>query len=139
MVIIGKFVLYMIMVCCALGAVAAVVKPDSGLGRSFHEGIGVMASLFIPIVGLMISVPYLVVAVDRVFGDLFGLIGADTAIAAATFVPADCGGYALALQLASSPEITMMCICGLRPSLSIFPSPFRFWIKAISLIWRWAP
>ena len=111
MAVIGKFVLYIIMACCAVGAVAAVVKPDSGLGRSFHEGIGVMASLFIPIVGLMISVPYLVVGVDRIFGGLFGLIGADTAIAAATFVPADCGGYALALQLASSPEITMMCIC----------------------------
>ncbi len=111
MVIIGKIILYIIMACCAVGAVAAVIKPESELAKSFHDGIGVMATLFLPIVGLMISVPYLIVGVNKLFGTLFGLIGADTAIAAVTFIPADCGGYALALQLASSPEITMMCIC----------------------------
>lgn len=111
MEIVGKIVLYIIMSCCAAGALAAVIKPDSGLGKSFHEGISVLSSLFIPIVGLMVSVPFLVIGVNKVFGGLFHLIGADTAIAAATLVPADCGGYALALQLAASPEITMMAIC----------------------------
>mgnify|MGYP000846035043 CR=1 FL=1 len=111
MEIVGKIVLYIIMSCCAAGALAAVIKPDSGLGKSFHEGLSVLSSLFIPVVGLMVSVPFLVIGVNKVFGSLFSLIGADTAIAAATFVPADCGGYALALQLAASPEITMMAIC----------------------------
>lgn len=111
MEIVGKVVLYIIMACCAAGALAAVIKPEGGLGRSFHEGLSVLASLFIPIVGLMVSVPFLVIGVNKVFGNLFSLIGADTAIAAATLVPADCGGYALALQLAASPEITMMAIC----------------------------
>ena len=59
MEIVGKLVLYIIMACCALGAIAAAFKPDSELGKSFHEGISMMASLFVPIIGLMISVPYL--------------------------------------------------------------------------------
>ncbi|MGI5874493.1 MAG: ethanolamine utilization protein EutH [Bacillota bacterium] len=108
---IGKVILYIIMACCALGAAAAVIRPESELSKSFHDGIGVMATLFVPIVGLMISVPYLIVGVDYIFSGIFGRIGAETAIAAVTFIPADCGGYALALQMASSPEITMMCIC----------------------------
>lgn len=111
MEMVGKVVLYIIMTCCAAGAVAAVIKPESGLGKSFHDGLSVLASLFIPIVGLMVSVPYMVIGIDKIFGKLFSLIGADTAIAAATFVPADCGGYALALHLAKTPEITMMAIC----------------------------
>lgn len=111
MEMVGKVVLYVIMACCAAGALAAVINPESGLGKSFHDGLSVLASLFIPVVGLMVSVPYMVIGVNKIFGHLFSLIGADTAIAAATFVPADCGGYALALQLAASPEITMMAIC----------------------------
>ncbi len=111
MEIVGSIVLYIIMACCAAGALASVINPDSGLGKSFHEGLSVLASLFIPVVGLMVSVPFLVIGVNKIFGGLFSLIGADTAIAAATLVPADCGGYALALQLAASPEITVMAIC----------------------------
>ena len=111
MEIIGKVVLYLIMACCGLGALAAAFRPESGLAKSFHEGISMMASLFVPIIGLMISVPFLVVGVNKLFGAIFAKIGADTAIAASAVIPPDCGGYALAMQLASSPEITMMCIC----------------------------
>lgn len=111
MEIVGKLVLYIIMACCAIGAFAAAFKPESGLAKSFHEGISMMASLFIPIIGLMISVPYLIVGTEKIFGGFLSLIGADVVIAASCFIPPDCGGYALALQIASSPEIVMMSIC----------------------------
>lgn len=111
MEIVGKLVLYVIMACCALGAVAAAVKPECGLARSFHEGISMITSLFIPIVGLMISVPYLIIGTEKLFGGFLSLIGADVAIAASCFIPADCGGYALAMEIAASPEIVMMSIC----------------------------
>lgn len=111
MEIVGKLVLYIIMACCALGAIAAAFKPDSELGKSFHEGISMMASLFVPIIGLMISVPYLIVGTEKIFGGFLSLIGADVAIAASCFIPPDCGGYALSMEIASSPEIVMMSIC----------------------------
>lgn len=110
MEILGKIILYIIMACCGVGAVAAVVKEDSGLAKSFHEGLQAMASLFLPIVGLMVSVPFLVIGVERIFGNLFRSMGADPAIAAAMFIPTDCGGYALFLALARSPEIVVIAL-----------------------------
>lgn len=110
MEIIGKIVLYIIMACCGIGAVATIVKEDSELARSFNDGIRAMASLFLPIVGLMVSVPYLVIGVEKYFGNFFRAIGADPAIAAAILIPSDCGGYALFLALAQSPEIVVIAL-----------------------------
>ena len=96
--------------CCGAGAIATVVKEDSGLAQSFHDGIRAMASLFLPVVGLMVSVPYLVIGVENIFGDIFRSIGADPAIAAAVIIPPDCGGYALFLALARSPEVVVIAV-----------------------------
>lgn len=63
--IIGKIVLYIIMACCGIGAVATIVKEDSGLAQSFNDGLNAMASLFLPIVGLMVSVRTLLSALKR--------------------------------------------------------------------------
>ena len=105
-----QIVLYIIMGCCGAGAIATVVKEDSGLAQSFHDGIRAMASLFLPVVGLMVSVPYLVIGVENIFGDIFRSIGADPAIAAAVIIPPDCGGYALFLALARSPEVVVIAV-----------------------------
>ncbi len=110
MELLGQIVLYIIMGCCGAGAIATVVKEDSGLAQSFHDGIRAMASLFLPVVGLMVSVPYLVIGVENIFGDIFRSIGADPAIAAAVIIPPDCGGYALFLALARSPEVVVIAV-----------------------------
>lgn len=110
MEILGQIVLYIIMGCCGIGAVATVVKEDSGLARSFHDGIRAMASLFLPVVGLMVSVPYLIVGVENIFGNFFRSFGADPAVAAAVIIPPDCGGYALFLALAESPEVVVIAV-----------------------------
>lgn len=110
MEILGKLVLYIIMACCAIGGIATIVKEDSGLAKSFRQGLEAMASLFLPIVGLTVSLPYLVIFVERVFGPLFHTIGADPAVAAAIFLPPDTGGYALSLALARSPEIVVIAL-----------------------------
>lgn len=108
--ILGKVVLYIIMACCGIGAIALVVKEDSGLAKSFKEGLGALAALFLPIVGMMVSVPYLIIGIERIFGSAFRAIGADPAMAAAIILPPDAGGYALMLALARSPEIVVIGI-----------------------------
>ncbi|MGI6685305.1 MAG: ethanolamine utilization protein EutH [Bacillota bacterium] len=110
MEVLGKGVLYVIMACCAVGAIAAIVKEDSGLAQSFHDGLQALAALFLPIVGLMVSVPYLVIGTENIFGNLFRSVGADPAIAAAMLIPSDCGGYALFLALAKSPEVVVIAL-----------------------------
>lgn len=89
MVVIGKLVLYIIMACLLAGAVASVVDEDSELGKSFIEGIEIIGVIFLPIAGIMVSIPYLKIFIEKAFGGIFGLIGADMAIAATTFIPCD--------------------------------------------------
>jgi ethanolamine transporter len=81
--------LYFIMICCFVGAVASVVKEDSGLGRAFEEGMQTVGSLFMPLIGFMASVPYLTIFVQAVFAHLYHSIGADPAIATTSFTPGD--------------------------------------------------
>lgn len=99
MELIGNIILYIIMACCAIGALATIFKENSGLAQSFHDGVSTMAALFIPICGLMVSVPYLTVGVEKIFGTLFRLVGADPVIAASMVLPPDAGGYALSLAM----------------------------------------
>lgn len=99
MEMIGTFILYIIMACCAIGALATIFKEDSGLAHSFHEGLNTIAALFIPICGLMVSVPYLTVGIEKIFGQMFRFIGADPVIAASMMLPPDAGGYALSLAM----------------------------------------
>lgn len=111
MVIISKIVLYTIMACCALGAIAKIIKSNSGLAKSFDDGINAMSSLFLPICGLMASVPFIVAFAEKVFGSFFRSFGADPSISAAMIVPADCGGYAALLSIAATPEAAVIGLC----------------------------
>lgn len=110
MEIAGKIVLYLVMACCVAGGIATIVKEESGLAESFHEGLRAMAAIFLPVVGMMASIPYLIVGVQAIFGPVYGFIGADPAVAAASFLGADAGGYALAMEIAESTETAMLSL-----------------------------
>ena len=108
MVIFGQVMIGIIMACCFAGAVASAVKEESELGQSFINGLETIGTIFLPIAGIMISIPYLTVFIEEVFGSIYGFIGADLAIAATTFIPSDIGGYVLAQALAQSHEAWIM-------------------------------
>lgn len=110
MELLGNIILYVIMGCCVAGALARIFKEDSGLAQSFDEGLHTMATMFIPIVGLMVSVPYIKVGVEKIFGKLFSFFGADPVIAAAMIMPPDCGSYALAMEIGKSSEIIVVVL-----------------------------
>ena len=110
MELLGNAILYIIMACCVAGGLAKIYKEDSGLAQSFDEGLHTMATMFIPIVGLMVSVPYLKVGVEKIFGKLFGLFGADPVIAAAMIMPPDTGSYALAMEIGQTNEIIIIVL-----------------------------
>ena len=95
----GDVVLWIVMVCAVLGALAAIRSPDRGLGKEFMEGIRSIGPIFIPVAGIMASIPYLSMAIEKLFGPAFGLVGADPSIAATTFIAVDMGGYHLAGSL----------------------------------------
>lgn len=107
---IGTVVVYIIMACAVIGAMASVVKPESELGQQFVGGIDAIGPIFLPVAGIMAAAPYLTTFVSSVFGPVYSAVGADPAMAATTFIAADMGVYQLADALAGTRESWIMAM-----------------------------
>lgn len=101
---IGTFVIYIIMACAVIGAVASIIDSESPLGKEFSAGLHAIGYIFIPVAGIMASIPYLSVFINAAVGPLFQSVGADPAMAATSIIAVDMGGYQLAHALALSNE-----------------------------------
>ena len=102
---IGTLITYLMMACCVVGGISYIVNDQSELGRAFQDGLHAMANMFIPICGLMASVPFLKVLISKVFGPVFALFGGDPVVAAAIIMPPDCGSFALATEIGQSADL----------------------------------
>ena len=80
------------------------------MGKEFLAGIDSIGAIFLPVAGIMASAPYLTWFVSHIFGPLYGLVGADQAMAATTFIAVDMGGYQLAEALAQTKESWIMAM-----------------------------
>ncbi|WP_019810857.1 ethanolamine utilization protein EutH [Saccharomonospora halophila] len=98
----GNLVIYLMMGFVVIGAVASIRDDEHGLGREFKEGLYSIGPIFVPVAGIMASIPYLSALVESVAGPLFDAIGADPAIAATSLIAVDMGGYQLAQETAGS-------------------------------------
>ncbi|QKZ07654.1 ethanolamine utilization protein EutH [Pseudomonas eucalypticola] len=101
---IGTYIIYAIMVCAVLGAIASVCSSNSELGKEFTAGIHSIGPIFIPVAGIMASIPYISQFTNKLIGPFFQHLGADPGIAAPILIASDMGGYQLAHSLAQSPE-----------------------------------
>ncbi len=106
----GTIVVYIIMACAFVGAIASIFKPESELGQQFVAGIDSIGPIFLPVAGIMASAPFLTAFVSSVFGPVYGALGADPSMAATTFIAVDMGGYQLADALAQTRESWMMAM-----------------------------
>ena len=102
---IGTLITYLMMAFCVVGGISYIVNDQSELGRAFQDGLHAMANMFIPICGLMASVPFLKVFISKVFGPVFALFGGDPVVAAAIIMPPDCGSFALATEIGQSADL----------------------------------
>nr|WP_325257228.1 ethanolamine utilization protein EutH [uncultured Oscillibacter sp.] len=110
MELIGTIITYIIMACCVVGGVSYIIDDQSELGQSFNDGLHAMANLFIPICGLMASVPFLTVFIPKYIGPIFNLVGADPVLAAAFIMAPDCGSFALATEIGQTPDLFPLII-----------------------------
>lgn len=55
----GNYVIYLIMLGAVLGALASILRPESGLGREFVNGIHAIGPVFLAQAGIMVAIPYL--------------------------------------------------------------------------------
>lgn len=101
---IGNIIIYIIMVCALLGAIASIKDQEKGLGAEFIAGLHSIGPIFIPVAGIMAAIPYLSQGINASIGPLFEFIGASPAIAATAVIAVDMGGYQLADALAANRE-----------------------------------
>lgn len=107
---IGSIVIYIIMICAVAGAFASLRNDKEGLGREFFDGLYTMGPIFVPVAGIMASIPYLSAVIEAAVGPLFEVIGADASIAATSIIAVDMGGYHLAEALAATTDDWLMAM-----------------------------
>ncbi len=105
---VGQIIIYVMMAFVLVGAIAAVINDERGLGREFKEGIYSIGVIFLPVAGIMVFMPYLTEFVSKVLGPMYAWMHADPSLAAATIIAGDMGGYQLASETASSHGAWMM-------------------------------
>ncbi|MBB2481634.1 ethanolamine utilization protein EutH [Bacillus sp. APMAM] len=110
MSIVGTIVIYIIMISAVIGAIAAIRNDETGIGKEFMQGLYSIGPIFIPVSGIMASIPYLSFFISKFMGPTFGTIGADPSIAATTFIAVDMGGYQLADAIATSKDSWIMAM-----------------------------
>ena len=110
MSIVGSTVVALIMLCAVMGAISSIRDPSTGLGKEFLEGIYSIGHIFIPVAGIMATIPLLSKFIDTAVGPAFEYMGADPAIAATSIIAVDMGGYQLADALAHSREGWIMAM-----------------------------
>jgi ethanolamine transporter len=110
MSIIGTVVILVVMACAAAGAVASLRDSEEGLGREFLEGLRAIGYIFVPVAGIMASIPYLLYLVRAVVRPVFAALGADPAMAVTSVIAVDMGGYQLARPLAGTTESWIMAM-----------------------------
>ncbi|MDF5808929.1 ethanolamine utilization protein EutH [Pseudomonas aeruginosa] len=104
--------IYLIMLGAVLGALASILRPESGLGREFVNGIHAIGPVFLAQAGIMVAIPYLSKAISHALGPFFQTLGSDVSIAALSIIAVDMGGYQLADALTANRDmwITAMLV-----------------------------
>ncbi|MGK9021166.1 ethanolamine utilization protein EutH, partial [Pseudomonas aeruginosa] len=99
------------MLGAVLGALASILRPESGLGREFVNGIHAIGPVFLAQAG-MVAIPYLSKAISHALGPFFQTLGSDVSIAALSIIAVDIGGSQLADALTANRDmwITAMLV-----------------------------
>ncbi|MDO4232937.1 MAG: ethanolamine utilization protein EutH [Lautropia sp.] len=105
---IGTAVIWIMMAFVLIGALGAIKDDTVGIGKEFKEGIHSIGPIFLPVAGIMASIPYLSMFVEAITGRVFAAMGADSSMAAGALIAGDMGGYNLAHSIASTPDAFVM-------------------------------
>lgn len=101
---IGHIIIYIIMAATLIGAAASVIKPDSGLGKEFVNGIHAIGPVFLAQAGIMAAIPIISYVITHTIGPLFQSMGSDVSVAALSIIAVDMGGYQLADAIAANRD-----------------------------------
>lgn len=103
----NKIIVYIIALFSIIGGVDKLFGNKLGLGKKFEEGILSMGGMALSIIGIYSFAPVIANVISPIISPLYKLIGADPSIFTSSILACDMGGYAAALELASSHEIAL--------------------------------
>jgi len=101
---INDAIVYIMVVFLCLGAIDKCLGNRMGLGQKFSEGFMTMGTLTMSMVGIVSLAPILAKFFIPIITPIYRLIGADPSSFANMILALDMGGYALAKEMAATPE-----------------------------------
>lgn len=100
----SDFVIYLMAVFMAIGAIDRILGNPLGLGAQFEDGIQTFGALALSMLGIIALAPALANVLRPVVVPVFRLFGADPGMFPGSILACDMGGAALAMELAESRE-----------------------------------
>ena len=102
---INDIILYVMVAFMVLGAVDKMLGNRWGYGEKFEEGFMAMGALALAMIGVICLAPVLNVVLTPLLAPVYNALGADPAMFAGTLLANDMGGYPLAKEMTSDPDI----------------------------------
>ncbi|WP_020582508.1 MULTISPECIES: ethanolamine utilization protein EutH [Endozoicomonas] len=102
---INDIILYIMVGFMVLGAVDKMLGNRWGYGEKFEEGFMAMGALALAMIGVICLAPVLNTVLTPVLAPIYNALGADPAMFAGTLLANDMGGYPLAKEMTTNPDI----------------------------------
>ena len=104
---INEIIVWIMVIIMVIGAIDKSIGGRIGLGEQFEEGILAMGSLALSMAGIIVLAPKLSDWLSPIVVPIYKLLGADPAMFAGTLLANDMGGFFLAQQMTTDPEIVL--------------------------------
>lgn len=104
---INEVIIWIMTIIMVLGALDKAFGNRFELGEQFEEGLMAMGALALSMAGIIVLAPKLSDWLSPIVVPLFKLVGADPAMFAGTLLANDMGGFFLAQQMSTDPEIVL--------------------------------
>ncbi|WP_251442828.1 ethanolamine utilization protein EutH [Veillonella intestinalis] len=101
---INEIIMYIMVLFMIIGGLDKCIGNKLGLGEKFEEGIMAMGALAMSMVGIITIAPILAQVLSPIVVPVYAMLGADPSMFATTLLANDMGGFALAQQMALTPE-----------------------------------
>ncbi len=100
----SDFIIYLMVIFMALGAIDRIFGNKLGLGKQFEEGILAFGTLALSMLGIICLAPVLANVLRPVVVPVFRFFGADPGMFPGSILANDMGGAALSMELAETRE-----------------------------------
>lgn len=101
---INEIIIFAMVIFMVIGAIDKCIGNKFGLGEKFDEGFMAMGALTVSMVGIISLAPVLAKVLSPIVVPVYSALGADPSMFATSLLANDMGGFALAVEMAKTPE-----------------------------------